>query len=50
MVVWTDSVVFKLLELYRRANNCQETCQGKLFVCTGLNIHVLLLLAKPWTN
>ena len=37
MVVSTDSVVFKLLELYRRANRtCQETCRGKLLVCTGL--------------
>ena len=34
MVVSVDSVVFKLLEQYRRANKtCQETCQvGKLLV------------------
>ena len=38
MDVSLDSVVFKLLELYRRANkSCQETCQGKLLVCIGLN-------------
>ena len=37
MVVQIDSVAFKLLELYRRANKtCQETFQGKLLVCTGL--------------
>ena len=33
MVVLTDSVVFELFELYRRAN---KTCQGKLLVVTGL--------------
>ena len=43
MVVSTDSVVFKLLELYRRANRtCQKTCQGKLFVCTGLKCESLV--------
>ena len=35
MVVSTDSVV--LLKLYRRTNKtCQETCEGKLLVSTGL--------------
>ena len=41
MVVSTDSVVLKLLELYRRAN---KTCQGKFACLYGLynladNIH-----------
>ena len=33
MVVCIHSLAFKLLELYRQAN---KTCQGKMFVCTGL--------------
>ena len=37
MVVCIHSLAFKLLELYRQANKtCQETCRGKMFVCTGL--------------
>ena len=39
MVVPTDLIVFKLLELYRRANKtCQETSQGKLLSVQGFSL------------
>ena len=44
MFVSTVAVAFKLLELYRRANKtCQETCQGKLLVCAGLQCILFLI-------
>ena len=48
----TDSVVFKLLQVYRRANKiCQETCQGKLLVCTEkIDLTCLALLSYTFVN